>query len=200
MLPFALPAHIPEGVTLEQLTTVAAQPSFSCDYVEAFRGVEDCELPASINLRKLFEAGGGFKENGYIKRINASDGLFGQHSYVNAFAMFNGCYNLESFEGDLSSLWYGEYMFYGCSKLKHFRTSAPVNHIVNARDMFYGCLLDLASLRNIADMFGRPSGEGYIAIGYDGNSVSMTQAQGVQTILAGKGWTVSMQRNYSFDN
>lgn len=197
-LPFALPPHLPEGVTLERLTTVAAQPSFSCDYVEAFRGFEECELPASVNLKSLFEAGEAFKENGYIKRINASDGLFGDVSYVNAFSMFLGCYNLESFEGNLQHLQYAENMFYGCNRLKYFRTTATITGLLNAREMFSYCKLDLLSLQNIASKFGRPadSYNVYITIGYDGNTVTDAQAQSVQAILVGKGWRVTMQRNY----
>ena len=158
MLPFALPAHIPEGVTLEQLTTVRAQPPFICGYVEAFRGLEDCELPSSINLNNLFEAEQGFYGNGYIKRINASDGLFGQNNNIVANYMFTDCYNLESFEGDLSMLGYADYMFYQCRKLKHFRTTAPVNNLYSAQEMFYGCVLDWPSLQNIANMFMRAAG------------------------------------------
>lgn len=199
MLPFALPAHLPEGVTLENLTTAQAQPAFSCEYVNAFSGIEDCQLPDSINLKSLFEAESAFRENGYIKRINESDGLFGASGYINAYAMFSGCYNLESFEGDLSSLTYADEMFYGCNRLKHFRTTANINNsIQSAREMFSGCKLDLLSLQNIASKFGRPasSSNPYILIGYDGNTVTTQQAQSVQAILVGKGWTVTMQRNY----
>lgn len=196
-LPFALPAHLPEGVTLENLTTVAAMPSFSCDYVRAFGGFEDCELPASVNLRSLQSADWGFMGNEYIKRINASDGLFRtDDSYIIADYMFQGCYNLESFEGDLSWLGYASYMFYG-TKLKHFRTSKPMNNLFSASEMFGGgCKLDWASLQHLATMIGRPIQDRQIHIGYDANSVTTQQAQSVQAILVGKGWSVSMQRNY----
>lgn len=201
MLPFVLPAHIPEGVTLEQLTTVRAQPPFSCDYIEAFRGLEDCELPASINLSNLFEAEQGFYGNGYIKRINASDGLFGQDNTIVANYMFAVCDELESFEGDLTMLGYADYMFYQCRKLKHFRATATVNNLYRAHEMFYGCVLDWPSLQNIATTFNRaPGGSPYITIGYDANTVTTQQAQSVQDILVGKGWSVNMQRNFSFDN
>lgn len=197
MLPFALPAHIPEGVTLEQLTTVRAQPTFSCEYVVAFRGVEDCELPSSINLHNLFEAEQGFYGNHYIKRINASDGLFGTNNTIVANYMFADCYNLESFEGDLSTLGYADYMFYQCANLRHFRATGPVNNLYRAQEMFYGCKLDWPSLQNIANMFTRaPGGSPFIAIGYDANSVTQAQANTISTLLAGKGWNVTMQRNY----
>lgn len=197
MLPFALPAHIPDGVTLENLYTVRAQPAFSCEYVEAFKGLEDCELPDSVNLKNLYEADNGFMGNGYIKRINASNGLFKSGYVVSAAFMFTDCYNLESFEGDLTLLGYAECMFYQCPKLRHFRSTAPLNSLYNARDMFYGCKLDLESLQNIANMFPRAnSGNPFITIGYDANKVTQAQAQSAQAILVGKGWNVTMQRNY----
>lgn len=195
-LPFALPPHLPEGVTLENLETTAAQPNFTCDRVNAFSGVEDCELPASMNLRNLYSADFGFNENTYIKRINASDGLFRSDGHIIvADYMFTGCTNLESFEGDLSWLGYGSYMFYG-TKLRHFRTTKAMNNLYGASEMFGQCKLDLASLQHLATMLGRPMLDRQIHIGYDANTVSMQQAQSVQAILVGKGWTVTMQRNY----
>lgn len=87
-------------------------------------------------------------------------------------------------------------MFYG-SKLKHFRTSKPMNNLFSASEMFGGgCKLDWASLQHLATMIGRPIQDRQIHIGYDANSVTTQQAQSVQAILVGKGWTVTMQRNY----
>ena len=52
--------------------------------------------------------------------------------------MFYGCSNLDTFSSDLSSLRYGDYMFYNCSKLAIFDPKA-LSSLTEGDYMFQGC-------------------------------------------------------------
>ena len=72
---------------------------------------------------------------------------------TNGAQMFNGCSVLTSFSGDLSKLKGtsssdgGYRMFYNCSKLTSFNSTLPA--LAYGQDMFYGCILDEASVLRI---------------------------------------------------
>lgn len=81
--------------------------------------------------------------------------------------MFNYCYNLESFNSDLSSL-------------------------TDGTEMFIGCKLDAESLECIADTLPTVTGSHEMTIGYN---CPAADAQAAYDTITGKGWSCSMTYN-----
>jgi hypothetical protein len=112
--------------------------------------------------------------------------------------MFDGCKNLKSFNGDLSSLYYGRNMFTGCENLTSF--SSDLSSLTNGSYMFNGCKLDTPSVQNIADTIKDVNGLEneeeewdavwkYIYIGIGNSSPNTEEIAAFNTMVA-KGWTV----------
>ena len=116
-------------------------------------------------------------------------------SLTDAFCMFESCKKLSAFTSDssgspvnLSSLENGCRMFYGCSALTSF--TSDLSSLTDGWGMFQGCLLDTASVKNIAEtiktcVIDSP----FIDIGI-GNSSPTEEEHTYFTQIHNKGWKV----------
>ena len=76
--------------------------------------------------------------------------------------MFEGCYKLESFNGDLHNLRDGTNMFKNCKKLTSFRGN--LRKLQTATDMFKNCQLDAESVKNIVESLKENTNTGSIEL------------------------------------
>ena len=80
-------------------------------------------------------------------------------SLTSGYYMFTLCYNLTSFTSDLHNLTYGENMFGRCEKLTSF--TSDLSSLTDGHGMFFGCLFlsqftsDLPNLTNGQEMFSQ---------------------------------------------
>lgn len=108
--------------------------------------------------------------------------------------MFDGCKAFTSWTVELPNLTNGYYMFSTCPKLSSF--NSVLSALNTAAGMFHGCKLNNESLQNIVTTIKSwSSGTHKITIGVNSNLVTQAQQDEADTILTGKGWTVTWERN-----
>ena len=138
-------------------------------------------------------------------------------SLTNGEYMFVNCKNLTTFTSDLSSLTRGYYMFSSCANLTTFTSGSngsPVNlssltngsgmfewcsnlttftsdlsSLERGNGMFYGCKLDTASIKNIAETINTVTNRPSIHIGI-GNTTPTEEENTYFTQIYNKGWEV----------
>jgi hypothetical protein len=129
--------------------------------------------------------------------------------------MFNACYNLTSFNSNLSSLTEGAEMFRHCSKLKKFNAdlssltsgyfmfyncslsefTSDLRSLENGGGMFTECYLNTASVKNIADTINHHSGTIDIGLGRKASATAEEESYFQQ--IRDKGWYVYVHYNGS---
>ena len=112
---------------------------------------------------------------------------------TNGESMFSYCYGLRSWNIDLSNLTNGAWMFGNSGALNSFHSN--LSSLTNGEHMFYGCCLDTASVRNIADTIN--TFNGIIHIGID-NWTPNEQEEEAFNIMVSRGWTVYVNNRYEY--
>lgn len=146
------------------------------------------DLPKLVNGQSMFGTGSA---NSKLKTFSGN-----LDSLENGQSMFYYTNRLTTFAPDnLSKLSNGNYMFYTNHMLKSFMIPLPA--LSTGDQMFANCNIDLDSLTNIVTTLPTyTEGSHPITIGVDRNVVTQEQQNNANTILTGKGWTVTWQRNH----
>lgn len=110
--------------------------------------------------------------------------------------MFLNCTSLTgwhlSFPAGLTNV---QSMFQGCTSLRDW-TAESMGGVSSASGLFMSCKLSKASVQKIVDTIpSYTSGSHPITIGVDSTSITQEEQDAANAILAGKGWTVSWERN-----
>lgn len=198
--------ELPEGVTLENLTSGLIGGSLNTNYIAMtfgttrnsafpygaiFAKYTGRRLPSSINLARLTTAFYMFAYSELEEVKLSLPALYDQQQ-----GMFSGSLNLVSAEVETPIMTSGLQMFINCSSLSHFR--GDLSSLTAAGGMFSGCKLDLESVQHIISNINNAvsiRGTHSITIGVDSNKVTQSQQDSANAILVGKGWTVTWQRN-----
>lgn len=114
----------------------------------------------------------------------------------NGTSMFEGCTSITSCINDLNLLEDGTDMFKGCTRLKA-ASNVAFSALVTAPGMFSGCKLDNRTVATIGTKIKnwKDGGTHEITLGVDSAEVSQTLQNNINTMLVGKGWTVTWERN-----
>lgn len=122
-------------------------------------------------------------------KINAPEALSSGYTFAN-------CSNLTSAEVYVPKSTCSGYMFENCTNLTSF--VGDLSSVYNAPDMFKGCKLDVASVKNIAATLGNVSSYTFecpITIGIDANYKGNSELNAALNTIAAKGWTVEQEYN-----
>lgn len=140
-----------------------------------------------IGARNIWSAG-TYKKVGLFKNYTNLIVFNGNlSSLTEGYYMFESCSNLTTFTSNLSSLTTGVYMFSGCSELTSF--TSDLSSLTNGWHMFSDCKLDTASVKNIAETINTVSTKPDIYIGI-GNTTPTTEENTYLTQIHNKGWQV----------
>lgn len=201
--------ELPEGVTLESLESgVAPQIASTTQLIAIFNSLMTSGGTTNVGAVSMVTLFGGTTLTQLPSTINFAslrDGtyMFGLSEHLESFAcdlpaltrgvnMFSGCTQLTSYEGDTPAMTVSDNMFAGCSKLTHWQGS--LESLYSARNMFTECKLDLESVQNIVNALPNVS-DGHVSIGVDSTKVTQEKQDAANSIIVGKGWTVTWWRN-----
>lgn len=145
----------------------------------------------TISLSSLTDGTRMFKDSGLSGYVGLLDKV------TNGTSMFEGCTSITGCVNDLNTLEDGTDMFKGCTLFKGV-SNVALRSLVTAPGMFSGCKLDSVTVGNIGAKikpWTTAGGTHEITIGVDSGKVSQTVQNNVNTVLNGKGWTVTWERN-----
>ena len=121
---------------------------------------------------------------------------------TNAYGMFRSCSGLTAWTVALPNTitqvggqWDDSGMFSDCTSLESFTVSMPTGLTSNARYMFYGCKLNLASVKKISETIAWASGAQTFTLGIAKSLEGNTEVQGYLQDIRNKGWTVEVSYN-----
>ena len=123
-------------------------------------------------------------------------------SLTNASSMFYGCTGLTSWTVALpNSITDASYMFWGCSGLREFTPSlAGLTNCENFGYMFFGCILNEASIRNILGTLPDRKDKSRLSIDIGGDktmeqSVKAELSSLAQSVSTAKNWNIALSWN-----
>lgn len=175
-----------------------------------FNHVAVVNLTKSLSVPKVEDGTSMFNGCTLLETVD-----FDAPSLTNGFFMFYNCPVLETVEGAYDSLTSAVEMFMYCPSLTSVYVETPVlqngngmyydctslTHVVmdyqsltSGDIMFHHCKLDKESLQLIVSDINTVNA-GNITIGIDSTKITQEEQNAANAILAGKGWTVTWQRN-----
>lgn len=115
---------------------------------------------------------------------------------TNGTSMFEGCTSITGCTVDLGLLEDGTNMFKGCTLFRE-APNVAFSNLVTAPGMFSGCKLGTQTVAYIGNRTKSwtDGGTHEITIGVNSAQVNQTMQNNINTMLIGKGWTVTWERN-----
>lgn len=196
--------EIPEDTDLTR-TMFAYQMCWDCKQLTSISGLQ---MPSCMNAYGAFYGCSNLSDisgAGFSLAQNCSymfDGCTSLTTISNAnfeyaevcYNMFAGCKKLTSTgTASFNGLIRARYMFSGCSKLENI-TSMRLELLEEAAFMFKGCILNLASVKHIANNINTVQ-KSSITLGINAELQGNTELATALETIRSKGWTITEEYN-----